>query len=602
MPWGATAAEVEEALESLQTVTNVEVMRSGDETSAAFHFGYVYTIRFWGTYLGASSLPLVEFLFAAQVEADKSDFFAASGGAWGVGGDVSAHIHAVAQGAAEASGSSSFTYTALQRGATYFVRSKAVNREGASAYSEALAVTTAAEPVVPSAPTAVSLAACGYSPTSLVLTFAPPLQTGGARISHYKVEWSTDAVFKPSGTFDFGGDASSASVGSAALEVVHEVQSVVVDFRSGDDILRRAGTFSLRWGGASTAPLPYDVSAMDLAVAVQGISGWLEGVGDIGDAVTATRQPKRHGFQWDVTFKGRRGDLGLLVADGTRLYGDDATVDVIEKQPGRADIVPGSFTFEEQSIAVVADSRAGGTFRLSFEGKETVDIEFDESRETFKQKLEAIPSIHVASVRRYVTSQRLQLVTWHVTFAYLKHETVVGAGDVGLFLATATSDLSGNQARVEVTEMVKGTAPLRFTIDGLEPGKDVFARVSAQNSAGFGAASAATKGAPRGPPAAPARVALGVAGGSALDLSWAAPHLDTAHLTTYFSTEAARAEAAASAKEATLAASNGAPLTGYRVEWFRKPGKAESQIITTSADRGVSFTALLPLLVPFRNA
>ena len=50
------------------------------------------------------------------------------------------------KGAAEASGSSSFTYTALQRGATYFVRSKAVNREGASAYSEALAVTTAAEP------------------------------------------------------------------------------------------------------------------------------------------------------------------------------------------------------------------------------------------------------------------------------------------------------------------------------------------------------------------------------------------------------------------------------------------------------------------------
>ena len=50
-------------------------------------------------------------------------------------------------------------------------------------------------------------------------------------------------------------------------------------------------------------------------------------------------------------------------------------------------------------MSVVASSPVEGMFHLTFEGKETANITHDESRESFKYKLEALGTIHVASVR-----------------------------------------------------------------------------------------------------------------------------------------------------------------------------------------------------------
>ena len=165
------------------------------------------------------------------------------------------------------------------------------------------------------------------------------------------------------------------------MSVVHEVQTVLVDFRSADALAERTGTFTLAWGGLRTGALAWDISAADLAIAVHAISG-LEEVGEA--PVDVTRAAYRHGYRWDVTFRGRRGNLGLMTADGTLLAGDDPSVVVRERTAGNADIVPGSFTFEEQSVAVSANSLASGTFRLKFEGKITEPINYDESKETFK--------------------------------------------------------------------------------------------------------------------------------------------------------------------------------------------------------------------------
>ena len=230
---------------------------------------------------------------------------------------------------------------------------------------------------------------------------------------------------------------------------------------------------------------------------------------------------------------------------------------MVERVAGNADIVPGGFTYEEQSIAVAAASKVTGYFRLRFEGKETANITYDETRESFKYKLEALGTISVASVTRLVTDRDRGLFAWHVRFSYLRHETLLGAGNVGLFLVSA-SHLQGNRAQVLVTQTIKGTQPLRLDIGGLEPGTPTYVRVSAQNKMGFGPASAAAVAVPRGQPAPPASPALSVSGGSSLTAQWSPPSSD-----------------------------GGAGVTQYAVEWYSAPGTPEVQAITTSADQGM---------------
>ena len=329
----------------------VQVSRSGDETSPAFRWGYVYTVSFVGS---------VDALHIPPLAVDTS----------ALGAATHAHVHTVQEGAGL--GSMAGSYVALRPGTAYAVRVKARNAEGWGAYSTTATASTAAVALVPGPPTAVLAGGCGVSATTLSLDFAPPVSDGGSKISHYRIEWDTDAGFTQ----------SSGRYGTAALAVVHEVQTVRVDFRSADDLTKRAGTFTLAWGGVRTAPLAWDVTAADLAIAVHAISG-LE---DVGEApVGVTRAAFRHGYRWDVTFKGRRGDLGLMQADGTLLAGDDPSVIVRQRTAGKADLIPGSFTFEEQAVAVSARSAVtSGTFRLRFEGKPTAPIRFDEPRASFK--------------------------------------------------------------------------------------------------------------------------------------------------------------------------------------------------------------------------
>jgi len=570
LPWGASAAFLRDALVNLRSVDHVAVERSGSETDAAFHFGYVYTVRFWGgvDHGARTHVPSLVFHPGDAMKGSSSG--------------VHAFVRTVRQGSAHAA--SNPTYVALGENTTYYHRVKARNGEGWSAYSNMVAQTTVDGAQLPSQPTAVSLGAvppsaaggvAGYNndatvvtggvyseSTALSLHFSPPLEDGGSPVSHYRVEWAPNANFLAPSPANSAAASKSQSVsfnqaaqgyGSTSLQVVAEVQSLVVDFRSGADLAVRGGTFFLKWGGQRTADLPWDIAADALAIAVQGISG-LEAVGE--NPVHVTKQAFRHGFKWDATFHGRRGDLGEMEVDGTELFGDDARAHVVEKVRGSADIVPGEFTYEEQAIAVEAHSLVDGYFRLTFEGKETANMTYDESRESFKTKLEALGTIQVASVKRVLTNRQWQLFTWHVRFAYLKHETVIGAGDVGLFLVS-NNRLGGNGAQVAVTQTVRGTPPLRFDLGGLVPGTTYFVRVAAQNRMGFGPASVAATGVPQGQPAPPSQATLAVAGGSSLDVAWALPPSD-----------------------------GGSSITGYAVEWFSAPGTPEVQIVTTSADKG----------------
>ena len=152
----------------------------------------------------------------------------------------------------------------------------------------------------------------------------------------------------------------------------------------------------------------------------------------------------------------------------------------------------------------------------------------------------------------------LQLHTWQITFAYTRHEAVVGAGNLGLLLAHDVN-LGGNGAAVGVQTMVQGTNPLRFDLSGLETGTEYFVRVAAQNSRGFGPESVVARATPRGQPSKPSSVALSVVDGESLKVTWAAPASD-----------------------------GGTAVLQHKVQWYRNPGTTEAQIVTTSADQGTA--------------
>lgn len=538
LSWGASAAEVVAALEALSSVARVDVERLGDGESAEWFYGYVYTVSFWGVH-SSSRLP--------QLSVESSF------------GGVTAYVDTVRQGAAVASQTP--TLVALKEGVQYSIRARAFGAEGYGPASDITVAETPSVGMLPGPPTAVSLGSCQYSSTSLGVKWRPPLKDGGQSVDAYRIEWDRSQPISE----------SSAAYGTDYLQVTHEVQEILVNFRSGDSVATRGGTFSVSWGGHSTADLPWDSSASTVEAAILAISGVQElAVNPIG----VTRVPYRNGFRWAVTFMAWRGDLASLRGDETLLVGDDPSLTFREKLAGRSDIYPGDYTNEVQAVTVSALSAVSGTFTLAFEGKELAAVAYDESAESFKGKLEAIDTIFCVDVKRFTVDEDLNLYSWYVTLAWLNGEVVPGAGNLGLFTVVSTSNLDGNGADVGVFELVAGTNPMEYTIPNLLPGVQYFGRVAAHNSRGFGEFSADATGLPQGQPGPPVDATLAVESGSAVSTTWVSPMSD-----------------------------GGASLSGYMVEWYTTadPGTKEVQMVTTSAKRGVSEVQTLSVTADENN-
>lgn len=527
LSWGASEADVISALEALSAVSRVDVERLGDGESAEWFYGYIYTVSFWGVH-SSSSLP--------QMTVDTALL---------VG--VTAYMDTVREAAAVASQTP--TLVALKEGVEYSVRARAFGAEGFGPASDVVVAETPSVGVLPGPPTAVTLGSCQYSSTSLGVKWRPPLKDGGQSVDAYRIEWDRSQPISE----------SSAAYGTDYLQVTHEVQEILVNFRSGDSIATRGGTFSVSWGGRSTALLPWNSSASAVEIAILAISGVQElAVNPIG----VTRVPYRNGFRWTVTFMARRGDLALLRGDGALLVGDDPSLTFREKVAGRSDIYPGDYTNEVQAVTVSSLSAVTGSFTLAFEGKVVAeDISFGESAESFKGKLQAVDTIFCVDVKRYTVDVSLDLYSWHVTLAWLNGEVVPGAGNIGLLTVVDTSSLVGNGADVDVFELVAGTNPMEYTIPNVLPGVQYYAHVAAHNSRGFGEFSADATGLPQGQPGPPVGAIVAIDSGSSISASWTAPVSD-----------------------------GGAALSGYMVEWYTTadPGNNEVQMVTTSAKKGVS--------------
>jgi hypothetical protein len=96
-----------------------------------------------------------------------------------------------------------------------------------------------------------------------------------------------------------------------------------------------------------------------------------------------------------------------------------------------------------------------------------------------KSKLEALSTIHTVNVVKTQTvpaSGDTHGVTWAISFTHKMHERIQAAGNIGLLLAD-TQSLTGTQAGVYVTEVIRGTDPFKYEVTGLTAGKYVVAVV-----------------------------------------------------------------------------------------------------------------------------
>eukprot|EP01042_Synura_sphagnicola_P022452 gene22452-28589_t len=167
---------------------------------------------------------------------------------------------------------------------------------------------------------------------------------------------------------------------------------------------------------------------------------------------------------------------------------------VVEKVKGFADIYPGQYSHEVQTITVNALSKVNGTFILEMGGYKTDPIRHNEHQRSFRQKLEKIPTIYTVKVERNTISSAYELYSWTVTFTNIRKEVAQGAGNLPPFIVKQNHLLPNTSASIEVFELVKGTNPLQVELVGFEQGVTENIRVTAYNARGFSTESTFVNG------------------------------------------------------------------------------------------------------------
>ncbi|KAK1941930.1 Titin [Phytophthora citrophthora] len=512
--WPTLNDGLKEALESLDSVDGVTVVSTMTDTSKTV----VHTISFWGTY-PMKTLPL---LVATPDSSNNLKIYVS-------GNDAVA--------------TTKQTTLILESSQAYASRIFAENSRGISDSVSVFQAQTSVSSVVPTPPTGVALGEF-HGPTWLSLNYWAPFYSGGAEVTMYRIEWGSSPNF----------DSSSADYGVASIQEVSEVQQVTISYRSGAGA---GGTFTLSWGGRVTSALPFDcaetVMIDALAIITETSSIAVDPV-----KVYRTQNQASSVFTWKITFLHNHGDLALLVADGRQLTGNFPQIHVVELVQGFSDLAVGDFTHEVQDVYTDAVKPVGGTFTLKFNGITTGPINFDASALELQTALQATSTSYSIKVSKAVRNAAINTAIWSVTFAYLRGEEMVGAGNI--FTMTAISQLTGTNAVVRVASKVTGSDPFHFTLTDLRPGVNYYAHVMAYNADGFGSANSPLASAVTcSQPSAPQSVTASVVDGTTLAVNWGASE------------------------------ANGAlcSVDKYRVEWYRDEGVQEQQTITTSAGQGL---------------
>ena len=313
---------------------------------------------------------------------------------------------------------------------------------GLPAHATPASLTPAA---APSPPRTVAIKPLGEG--ALNVTWTPPVDDGGARVTAYRVEWDSS-------------------------EAVHEVQRV--KFKATDIV----GAFALAFQGATTPPIPAGASGERLKTA-------LEALPTIGE-VDVTKGAA----SYDVVFRTNVGDVPALAVsvDALRDAGgaavaaeveevprglapafDEGTLGIYRRPLGSGDVARRP---EVQEVAVGAKAAdVNGYFRLSYGGQTSNKIYADASAQEMATALDDLKTLGpvMGSVRdvEHRTTEPVQHAArvWRVTCDAALGDVpsrLVDTGGGGTQFNEAVGahgHLKGTSPFANVTEAQKGGLP-----------------------------------------------------------------------------------------------------------------------------------------------
>ena len=396
----------------------------------------------------------------------------------------------------------SYTISGLVKGTAYYVRVFSYNSYGYSARPGLPQNIFAVPKTQPAAPAKVYVTNTDINTVSVEII--PPVDDGGAAITHYKVEW--DVVGAEAYDPQYFSDPSNYLLYSP-----YEVQ-VISSFATDYSL---QGFFYVSFAGFISAPIPVSVSAKNL-------ESILEAIPTVGDVhVSRSESIDSHGFSWSVTFLNSlwwQGDnvfdvppLLLSNVDGTLSTGfsskilssaTGSTFGGFNGEISVMEVVKSMAGFEQQSITVTSTiGQILGQFSLQFNGFSTPPLSVNSTEGDIASALSSLPGVGKTIVLKrnfFSTSYGFQVIVVFI-------ETLGNLPMLSLDKSHLYTVQNSSSIHVDRQEIVVGIQPLfgsqyynttkiyvngsfespKFDIAGLLPGVNYHLRVSAWNGANF---------------------------------------------------------------------------------------------------------------------
>jgi len=215
-----------------------------------------------------------------------------------------------------------------------------------------------------------------------------------------------------------------------------------------------AGSFTLMFGGAETAPIAFDALDGELQASLEA----LPTVGEL--AVTRSGPDAQTGYVWAVTFMS-----DFNTGDVPAIAGNKAGLTPVK--PGSAYL---TVCTDGNSVGVcdgssVKGNELGGSFDLDFGGNIASGISYDASPTEMKTKLQALTGINLITVTRGIAFKQDNMgrlvssddgpdpqlgYSWVISFTETE-------GDVPALTVANDGALSGDGKLVKITETRKGS-------------------------------------------------------------------------------------------------------------------------------------------------
>jgi len=168
-----------------------------------------------------------------------------------------------------------------------------------------------------------------------------------------------------------------------------------------------AGSFAISFNGHTSEPLPYDVSAKEIELA-------LETLATVNVVSVSQKASGREGlFSWMVTFSGSNvGDLNALSVNASTLYGNDVITAVCED---------GDVTGLCDGQTAEGSQPLGGYFDISLSGTHSRVISFDDSADVVEAEIQSLLTAEglnqSVTVTRVPEESRFFSYVWYITFS-----------------------------------------------------------------------------------------------------------------------------------------------------------------------------------------